>query len=126
MLESDKGPSRPPTLFSLIVEWVLEDVSQREGWPQQATGYKDLHATQAAFMDDLLIWDGHCSRVQTRFHMLQEGFLEWGLKITPGKCSLYTSPKHDGIGKVILEGVDLLAQSEIMVMSMPFRVGCSS
>ena len=118
-----QGAIESPYFFSLLVEWVIEEVSQQPSWRNSVSTYQDLKLTQAAYMDDLLIWDGDCRGLEQRYALLRDGFAKWGLRINPSKCSLYTSPKHKGAAQVHLDGVTLLPPP---VMGIPFQVGANS
>ena len=121
-----QGAIESPYFFGLLVEWIIDDVSQQNGWVGHVTSYPDLPLTQTAYMDDVLVWDGDCQGVERRYSLLREGFSAWGLQINPNKCSLYVSPKHQGPARVKLDGITLEAQPHIQVMGIPFRVGAGS
>ena len=121
-----QGAIESPYLFGLLVEWVIEDVSGKAEWVGHISSYTDLALTQAAFMDDILIWDGDCVGLERRYKLLRDGFAAWGLRINPEKCSLYTSPKHKERPQINLDGVCLQSQPHMPVMGIPFRVGAGS
>ena len=120
-----QGAIESPYLFGLLVEWILCDITKHPEWRGHVSTYRDLSLTQTAYMDDLLMWDGDCRGVETRYRVLREGFSQWGLRINPAKCSLYVSPKHEGLPKVNLDGAQIQAQPTLPVMGIPFRVGAN-
>ena len=82
--------------------------------------YPDLLLTQLALMDDCLQKDGKSREVQLRLQQLQQAFRTWGLV---AKCSLYTSPKHDGDSSISISGVTIKAQPTLQVMGVKFHAG---
>ena len=120
-----QGAVESPFFFGSLVEWVIEEVAEKEGWEPGVSTYKDMVISQAAYMDDVLIWNGSSTTLQQRLIHLQQGFREWGLEINVSKCSLYVSPKHRGPSSIVLKGVELKAKDSINVMGIEFRVGAN-
>ena len=121
-----QGAIESPAMFGCLVEWVLEDIENAKLSPSPVSTYNDLGLTQAAFMDDLLIWDGTMAQVKMRFLDLKQAFHAWGLDINVEKCSIYVSPKHKGNAVLNVEGVTLEAQPVVEVMGIPFKVGANA
>ena len=121
-----QGSIESPAFCGILIEWVLSDIMQDKKWNQAVSTYDDLLVTQVAFMDDLVLWDGTSTEVARRFHDLSEGFKMWGLTISPEKCSLYVSPKHQKPSTVTLDTCTLRAQDFIEVMNVPFKVGANT
>ena len=101
----------------------MDEVGTACSWCEYVSTYPDLRLTQAAFMDDLLIWDGAAVKVQKRLDNIIAGFAGWGLPVNIPKCSLYTSPKHEGKNFIQIGGIVLHPQKEFVVMRVPFKVG---
>ena len=120
-----QGAIESPFFFGILVEWVLEEVAVNYKWADGVNTYRDLLVSQAAYMDDILIWNGDSTTLQERLLHLQAGFREWGLSINVAKCSLYTSPKHKGPARIVVEGVELVAKDSINVMGIEFKVGAN-
>ena len=121
-----QGSIESPAFFGVLMEWILEDITNDQKWNKFVSTYPDLQLTQAAFMDDLLLWDGHSKEIQQRFDDLIRGFGSWGLHVHTDKCSLYVSPKHRGPSFIQGDGYLLQAQPFVEVMSVPFRVGANT
>ena len=111
--------------FGTLVEWILSDIIKAKKWKSSVSTYPDLMVTQAASMDDLLLWDGSNKEVQDRFNDFREGFAQWGLLVNVDKCSLYVSPKHKGPNQIVVEGSVLQAKDTVQVMGVEFRVGAN-
>ena len=121
-----QGSVESPAFFGVLMEWVLEDIIQANGWKNSVTTYQDLELTQAAFMDDLILWDGTSKEIELKMEQLRSGFAEWGLHVHPAKCSLYVSPKHRGAPTIKAGDMILHASDSIEVMNVPFRVGANT
>ena len=121
-----QGSIESPAFFGVLVEWILSDLVRDKKWRNYVSTYRDLQVTQAAFMDDLLLWDGRSSEILDRYKDLENAFAAWGLHINPEKCSLYCSPRHEGDSFIQLGDHTLYAQDFIEVMNIPFRVGANT
>ena len=113
-----QGAVESPLFFGVLVEWIIEETAVKNQWEPGVSTFPDLQVLQAAYMDDLLIWDGTTDRVQQRLRDLQHGFAEWGLSINIAKCSLYVSPKHKGPCSINIDGVMIQAKPSINVMGL--------
>ena len=118
-----QGAIESPCFFGILIEWALEEIAAEHQWSTAISSYPDLPVTQAAFMDDLLIWDGNTTETQQRLNHLIKGFARWGLSINLDKCSLYVSPKHSGPNFVKVGDKMLTPQQQLVVMGVPFKVG---
>ena len=107
------------------MEWILIEAEEIYQWPGFVSTYPDMLLTQAAFMDDLLLWDGTSLEVQTRLCQLQNVCSKWGLGVNIEKCSLYVSPKHKGPSSISIGGTTLTASSSVEVMGVNFKVGAN-
>ena len=61
--------------------------------------------------------------LQQRLCELQVVLLEWGLRLNLEKCSLYTSPKHQGSSFLEVSGVRIESQPVLSLMGVQIRVG---
>ena len=123
---SDSGIRQGSIESPVLLEWVLEDVILTFGWQRAVTTYTDLELTQAAFMDDLILWDGTSKEIEVKLEQLRSGFAEWGLHVHPEKCSLYVSPRRRGPPEIQAGGLTLHAGPIVEVMNVPFRVGANT
>ena len=121
-----QGAVESPLMFAAILEWVLDDASNRYRWNSCTSTYPDLPLTQTAYMDDVMIWDGHTQELQLRVEQLGKELALWGLSINLKKCSLYTSPQHRGPNYIEVGGKKLYAQPSINVMGVEFHIGAST
>ena len=121
-----QGAIESPHFFSLLLEWIISDITQDPEWVGHISTYQDLELTQSAHMDDLRVWDGDCSRFDIRYKIPREGFARWGLHINPQKCSLFVSARHRGKPDVMLGDVCLKAQPHLTAMGIPFNLGHNS
>ena len=121
-----QGAIESPFLFGLIVEWVVSSVISRFKWSNRVSTYPDFSTTQAAFMDDVYLWDGHSKQLETRANQLREEFEQWGLSINAEKSAFYVSPKHSGKPTLKIGTTTLTPQPWVEVMGLPMRVGAGS
>ena len=112
-----------PLLFAALTEWVIDETVEEFKWTASVSTYPDLELTQSAYMDDVILWEGTTTRLQQKVIQLQSKFLQWGLKLNIAKCVLYTSPKHVGPRKLVIDGIELASQDSLNVMGVEFRVG---
>ena len=118
-----QGAVESPMIFAALTEWVLAETIAEFQWKPSIATYLDMELTQGAYMDDVVLWEGNTKELQVKVVQLQGKFREWGLHINIAKCSLYTSPKHQGPSRVTIDGIELKAQESVSVMSVEFRVG---
>ena len=121
-----QGAVESPLMFAAIIEWVLQDASNRYQWNTCTSTYPDLPLTQTAYMDDIILWDGNTQELQLRVKQLGDEFALWGLSINLKKCSLYVSPLHQGPNYIEVNGSKLCAQPSINIMGVNFSVGAST
>ena len=121
-----QGAVESPLMFAAIIEWVLQDASNRYQWNTCTSTYPDLPLTQTAYMDDIILWDGNTRELQLRVAQLGNEFAQWGLSINLKKCCLYVSPLHQGPNYIEVNGSKLCAQPSINIMGVPFSVGAST
>ena len=108
-----QGAVESPMFFAALTEWIMEDTIEKHAWNQSVSTYPDLHITQAAYMDDVLIWDGTTTGLQSRAKQLADTFAAWGLRVNMTKSCLYTSPKH-----IQIDGTTLTPSPTLPVMGV--------
>ena len=59
-----QGAVESPFFFGSLVEWIVQGVATKHA--KGTSTYPDMPVSQAAYMDDLLIWDGNSQRVQKK------------------------------------------------------------
>ena len=95
-----QGGVESATLFSWVISIVVEELGKQ--WPDGGW-LSDSPTEEQAYMDDLIMWDGQISGLQSSVCALQSILDRFGLKINPIKSSLLCSGNVGG-DFVMLEG----------------------
>ena len=67
-----QGAVESPHLFSAAVDWIIGDAIQGEAWCRFQDSYVGLGVSEAAYVDDLLMWHGSREGLQHRVRTLSE------------------------------------------------------
>ena len=87
-----QGSVESPRLFGALIVLVLSERETEFGWQNYPSTYPDMHVTQAAYMDDLYLWEGRVEDLELKIQQLLKNLHKWGLELNLKKCSLYLSP----------------------------------
>ena len=108
------------------MEWVLTETAETHSLKESPSSYPDMDLTQAAYMDDVILWDGKTTKLQFKVEQLRGHLQQWGLPINSEKCVLYVSPKHEGPNFLKLQDFAMKAEPCITIKGMPFKVGSNA
>ena len=103
----------------------LADTVRDQGWETRAKLFPDLKAEELLFMDDGVLWGMSCESVGTRLSEFANTLRSYGLTLNLGKCRLYCSPWYKGRHTMVVQEVQLQAESQLEVMGIKFRAGAS-
>ena len=120
-----QGAVESPTFFAHVAELALATVIESGGWRHMPPLFPDLPPEEMMYMDDGMIWNGLISVVQVRAQQMSVEFAKYGLHLNPAKCQLYASPKVPGEHAILVDGVKVVASSQLEVMGLTLRVGMS-
>ena len=115
-----QGAIESPMFFAFAMDCILAETSERFQWGTGVSSYADMTVAELAFMDDCLLWEGDTNKLQAKLKQVQVVLLEWGLQINASKCSLYTSPKHQGSRRMVVGDTVLESQEMLTVMGVRF------
>ena len=121
-----QGSVESPYMFAAAIDWLLEELASEGLGVRCRDSYEGLGVSEAAYVDDMLLWHGSREGLQAKVERLVGLLARWGLRVNLQKCQLYSSPHSMDSGPFVVDGQVIRCDDHVMVMGIPFRVGITS
>ena len=117
-----QGSVESPFLFAIAIEAALYDAMSRPDWPKCIPGAPDMPLAELLFMDDTLLCAGSRDAMVTKYNLLREELLKWGLRVNPEKTAYYHSPHTTSPGPIKLSEEVIQPSENLSVFGIPLII----